>query len=197
CGVPLPAATGGEGPGDLICDDCLRWPRGWDRGRAALTYTGAGRKLVLALKHGDRPDLAPALGDWLAQAAAPLIQPDMIVVPVPLHLRRLLKRKYNQADLLARRVALAHGLPHYPHLLRRIRHTVSQDHRALSERYDNLAGALAVDQGLASRLRGRPVLVIDDVMASGATLSEAAEKLSAAGLGPISTAVLARAVKDA
>lgn len=197
CGVPLPAAAGDEDPGDLICDDCLRAPRGWDRGRAALTYTGAGRKLVLALKHGDRPDLAPALGGWLAGAAAPLIRPEMVVVPVPLHLRRLLRRKYNQAGLLARHVALAHGLLHHPHLLRRIRHTASQDHRGLPERYDNLAGALAVDHRLAARLRGRPVLLIDDVMASGATLSEAAERLSAAGLGPISVAVLARAVKDA
>lgn len=193
CGAPLP----GDPAPDLQCDDCLRLPRPWDRGRAALVYGGTARKLVLALKHGDRPDLAPALGLWLARAAADLVAPEMIVVPVPLHLRRMLRRKYNQAELLAAALSKHHGLDHQPRLLRRIRHTEGQDHRSVMDRHANVAGALAVDAARAARLRGRPVLLIDDVMASGATLAEATELLSEAGLGPISVAVLARAVKDA
>ncbi|MFN3526538.1 MAG: ComF family protein, partial [Paracoccus sp. (in: a-proteobacteria)] len=127
CGTPLP----GEAEGFLLCDGCLAVPRPWAQGRAAMIYAGTGRKLVLALKHGDRPDLAPALGRWLAQAAAPLIRPGTVVVPVPLHLRRLLRRKYNQAELLAGQVARAHTLPHQPRLLRRRRHTEGQDHRSV------------------------------------------------------------------
>lgn len=192
CGTPLP----GDPAPDLQCDDCLRLPRPWDRGRAALVYGGTGRKLVLALKHADRPDLAPSLGLWLARAAADLVVPDMIVVPVPLHLRRMLRRKYNQAELLAAAVAKHHALDHQPRLLRRVRHTDGQDHRSVMDRHANVAGALAVDPARAARLRGRPVLLIDDVMASGATLAEATERLSEAGFGPISVAVLARAVKD-
>ncbi|MFN3276266.1 MAG: ComF family protein [Paracoccus sp. (in: a-proteobacteria)] len=197
CGTTLPGGDAGENGGDLFCDDCLSVTRPWAQGRAALVYAGTGRRMVLALKHGDRPDLAPALGRWLARAAAPLIRPGTVVVPVPLHLRRLMRRKYNQAALLAAQVARAHALPHHPRLLHRHRHTEGQDHRSISDRFANIAGALSVDPAQTAALRGRPVLLIDDVMTSGATLSEAAWRLSEAGLGPIRVAVLARAVKDA
>lgn len=196
CGVPLPDDGSGQENEALICDDCLRIDRPWRRGRAAMTYAGTGRKLVLALKHGDRPDLAPHLAGWLAAAAAPLVRPGMIVAPVPLHLRRLMRRRYNQAALLSGPVARAHRLTHMPDLLLRIRHTPSQDRRDRAERLINLDGALAVNARRVAALQGRSVLLVDDVMASGATLAQAAAALLAAGSGPVSVAVLARAVKD-
>lgn len=171
-------------------------PRPWVRGRAALAYTGTGRRLTLALKHADRPDLAPALGRWLAVAAAPLVGPETLVVPVPIHPLRLLRRKYNQAALLAVAVARAHGLRVLPAALRRQRHTPMQDHRSVDDRFANVADAITVAPRAWAVLAGQPVLLIDDVMASGATLSAAAEALRAAGAGPVSVAVLARAVKD-
>lgn len=193
CGTPLPGDGGAEA--GLACDDCLARPRPWGRGRAALVYAGSGRRLVLALKHGDRPDLAPALGGWLAAAAAPLAAPDMIVVPVPLHPRRMLKRKYNQAALLGAAVARAHGLRLDAAALRRVRHTPMQDHGSVGDRFANVEGAIRVADRARARLQGRPVLLVDDVMASGATLAAAAAALAQAGAGPLSVAVLARAVK--
>lgn len=196
CGVPLPDdGTGADDP-TLTCDDCLSIARPWQRGVAAMVYAGAGRKLVLALKHGDRPDLAPALAAWLARAAAQLIGPGTVVAPIPLHLRRLLKRRYNQAALISGRVARAHRAAHLPDLLVRRRHTPGQDHRGVGERFANVAGALAVNPRRVAQVAGRPVLLVDDVMASGATMSAAADALLAAGSGPVSVAVLARAVKD-
>lgn len=192
CGAPLP----GQADDDVTCDDCLATPRPWQAGCAAMVYGGTGRRLILALKHGDRPDLAPPLGGWLARAADPLIQRDMIVAPVPLHLRRLLKRKYNQAALLADHVARRHRLSHIPDLLLRGRHTPAQDHRGVSDRFANIAGALQINPRRKDRIAGRPVLLIDDVMTSGATLTAATQVLQDAGAGPISVAVLARAVKD-
>jgi predicted amidophosphoribosyltransferase len=196
CGVPLPEGTGEAADEPLICDDCLIIPRPWDRGRAAFVYAGCGRDLVLALKHGDRPDLAPALAGWLSQAAAPLIRDAMIVAPVPIHLRRLLRRRYNQAGLISELVARRLGLQHSPDLLSRIRHSPPQDHRGFEERFNNVAGSIAVTARRRKILQGQPVLLVDDVMASGATLAMAAKALLAAGSGPISVAVLARAVKD-
>ena len=194
CGAPL--ADEGEADDTAICDDCIAMPRPWQQGRAAMVYAGTGRKLVLALKHGDRPDLAPALGGWLARAAAEIIRPDMIVAPVPLHLRRLLSRKYNQAALLSHHLARQHGLLHLPDLLRRTRHTQMQDHRGVGDRFQNLDGALAVTPRHLKRLQDRPVLLIDDVMTSGATLSVATGALRDAGAKMICVAVLARAVKE-
>lgn len=196
CGVPLPEGAGEIGDDPLLCDDCLTIPRPWDRGRAALVYAGTARDLVLALKHGDRPDLAPALADWLSRAAAPLIREGMIIAPVPIHLRRLLRRRYNQAGLISEQVARRLGLEHIPDLLSRIRHSPPQDHRNFQDRFDNVSGSIAVTARRRMRLQGRPVLLVDDVMASGATLATAAQALLAAGSGQISVAVLARAVKD-
>lgn len=199
CGAPLPGGAGGEaargGEAQLICDDCLVIARPWRHGRAAMVYAGTGRQLLLALKHADRPDLAPALGDWLARAARPMIRPGMVVVPVPVHPWRLLKRKYNQSELIAAHVARVFGLGHLPGALQRIRHTEGQDHKGVSDRFANVAGSIGVNRRQAARLEGRAILLIDDVMTSGATLAEAAEALRAAGSGPISVAVVARAVK--
>ena len=194
CGIPLPGDGGTEA--GLRCDDCLARPRPWTRGRAAVVYAGSGRRLVLALKHGDRPDLAPALGRWLAAAAAPLVAPGMVVVPVPLHPRRMLSRKYNQAALLGAAVARIHGLRLEAAGLRRVRHTPMQDHGSVGDRFANVEGAIRVADRVRARLEGRPVLLVDDVMASGATLAAAARALAEGGAGPVSVAVLARAVKE-
>lgn len=198
CGVALaPSGDACSAPHDheaILCDDCLATPRPWIKGRAALDYSGGGRRLALALKHGDRPDLAPSLGKWLAQAAAPLAMPGMIVTPVPIHPRRLLRRKYNQSALLSAAVARHLGLEHRAGLLRRLRHTPAQDHRGFQDRFDNQAGAIGVRSQPAG-LAGRPVMIVDDVMASGATMTVAANALAEAGAGPIVVAVLARAAK--
>jgi len=152
---------------------------------------------VLVLKHGARPDLAAALGGWLAAAAGPLVAPGMLAVPVPVHPLRLLKRRYNQAALLAQRVARLHGLEVAPTALRRVRNTPMQDHRDLTDRFENQQGAVAVARPWVARLQGRAVLLVDDVMASGATAAASAEALLAAGAASVDVAVLARAVKDA
>lgn len=197
CGAPLPDDGAARTPDAMLtCDDCLAIARPWTSGRAALVYSGIGRQLVLSLKHSDRPDLAPALAGWLTDAARPLIRPEMIVAPIPLHLRRLFKRKYNQAALISARVSRACGLEHRPDLLVRQKHTQMQDHRGVADRFDNLRDAIAINPRLAASVAGRPVLLVDDVMTTGATLSVATQALLEAGSGPVSVAVLARAVKD-
>ena len=205
CGVPLPddgmsddglSEDGLRGARGLVCDDCLTNPRIWSRGRAAMVYGGGARRMVLALKHGDRLDMVPALGGWLARAARPLVEPDQIVVPVPVHPRRLLKRRYNQAAQLGAQVARALGLPHHPALLRRTRHTGTQEGRGRLERIAAQRDAFAVAPDRIEMLADRPVLLIDDVMASGGTVAAAADALLRAGSGPVSVAVLARTLRD-
>lgn len=191
CGVPLP---GEPGEGTVICDDCLTIARPWNRGRAALAYQGLGRRIPLALKHGDRTDLAAPAGRWMAGAAAPMIGPDTVIVPVPLHWTRLFRRRFNQAALLARVIGAEARRPVIPDLLVRTRSTASLGARSRIDRFAELADAIAPNR--PERLDGRPVLLVDDVMTSGATLAAAAEALNRAGAASIDIAVLARAAKD-
>lgn len=194
CGTPLP---GDEAEGTRVhCDDCLRIARPWMRGRAAMIYGGNARKMVLALKHGDRQDLARPAGQWLWRAAAPILAPDMLVAPVPLHWLRLVRRRYNQSALLAASLARQAGFEQVPDLLQRIRRTASQDGRDRDARFRNIAGALRVTPRHARRVQGRHILLVDDVMTSGATLAAGTEALLAAGATAVDVVVLARVAKD-
>lgn len=188
CGTPLigPAVAGDT------CDGCLIHPPVWSRGRAAMRYDGQARSLVLALKHGDRTDLARPLGAWLARAALTLRKPDSVVVPVPLHRWRLFRRRYNQAALLGEALARAWDVPVLPDALIRPQRTASQDHKGREARFANLAGAIAPHPTRGADMRDRSVLLVDDVMASGATLNVAAKACLAAGARRVDVAVVAR-----
>lgn len=193
CGIPLPGSDPSE---RVLCDDCLATARPWDRGRAALLYHENGRRLVLALKHGDRMDLARPAALWMRKAAAPILRPDMLVVPVPLHWVRLFRRRFNQAALLSRAIARGAGLEHCPDALIRRRSTGSQDGKTRDARFANLVGAFSVPRAREARVRDRDILLVDDVMTSGATFAAATDALFAGGARSVSVLSLARVAKD-
>jgi len=190
CGVRMLVE---DSDGTEICDDCVALPRPWTQARAVFRYTGQARRLVLALKHGDRLDLARAAGPWLAGAARPLCQEGTLVVPIPLHPWRQFRRRYNQAAELARALSRQAGLPYAPEALRRTRHTPSLDHRTRDDRMDVMVGAISA-QG--DGLKDRHVLLVDDVMTSGATMAAAADAALGAGARRVDCVVLARVEKD-
>ena len=194
CGTPLPDDDAAK---EILCDDCLTVARPWARGRAALMYRDNARKLVLSLKHGDRIDLARPVAGWMARAAEPIIVPGMLVAPVPLHWLRLIKRRYNQAALLSAGIARLAGLDHCPDLLQRRRNTGSQDGLTRDGRFSNMSDALRAHPRRVRLIEGRHILLVDDVMTSGATLACAAEACIARGASDVSVLVMARVVKDA
>jgi len=193
CGTPLP----GDDPGPILCDECLAEPRPWAQGRAVFLYAGTGRRLVLAFKHADRLDLARPLGAMLHHAAKPILAPGMLVAPVPLHRFRLIRRQFNQSALLARVLAKQAGLLSCADLFERCRATPSQEGLSRADRRRNLAGAIRVSPRRVAQIAGKHVLVIDDVLTSGATLAAAAEAALEAGAAQVSVAVLARVARDA
>jgi predicted amidophosphoribosyltransferase len=189
CGAPLP----GEDDGQMVhCDACLRAPGEWNRGRAALVYTGQGRRLVLALKHGDRTDLVRPTSAWMVRAARVLLSPKPLLVPVPLHWTRLLHRRYNQSALLAQAIAAREECDCCPDALIRVAKTPMLEGYSRSERRALLSDAIRPNPRMASRLKGRRVLLVDDVMTSGSTLSACARACMDAGAKSTNVAVLAR-----
>jgi ComF family protein len=187
CGVPLHGEAGAED----VCESCTRHPPAWDRGAAALVYAGAGRRMVLALKHGDRLDTVGPLAGWMATAGRDLLPDAGLIAPVPLHWRRLLRRRYNQSAELARRLARLSGRPFAADLLTRRRATAPQD-GGRDARAANQAAAFALTPRHAAAVRGRRVLLVDDVLTSGATLSACADTLRAAGAAGVDVLALAR-----
>ena len=186
CGVPLIGAEGAD-----ACESCTRHPPAWDRGAAALVYAGAGRRMVLGLKHGDRLDLVRPLAGWMAAAGRGLLADAEMVAPVPLHWTRLVRRRYNQSAELGRALARTAGRRFVPDLLTRRRATAPQD-GGREARAANQAGAFALTQRHAGAVAGRRVLLVDDVLTSGATLSACADCLRGAGAAGVDVLVLAR-----
>ncbi len=188
CGHPFEHAV----PGDPLCGACLRRRPAYDRARAALLYDEASRPLILGFKHADETHAAPAFGRWMARAGTELLAAADLVVPVPLHRWRLFARRYNQAALLARALARETGLAVAVDLLVRHRKTPPQGRLAPALRWRNVRGAFAVRRRWRGKIAGRRVLLVDDVLTTGATAEACAATLKYAGAGAVDVLALAR-----
>jgi ComF family protein len=177
------AAEGG------LCQRCVDTPPPFERARAALNYDKASRRLVLPFKHGDRTEFVAVLARLMARAGARLAREADVLVPVPLHRRRLFVRRYNQSALLARALGRMTGRPVLVDALIRLHATRTLGGKSAAERREEVAGAFAVRPRCASLLEGRRILLIDDVMTSGATAAACAESLLAAGASAVDVLV--------
>ncbi|MEO8926488.1 MAG: ComF family protein [Caulobacteraceae bacterium] len=188
CGAPFEYDLG-VGARCAVCQG--RRPA-FDHARAACLYDEHSRDLILKLKHADRTDLAGLFARWIARAAADVLPELDGVVPVPLHRWRLLRRRYNQAAEIARPLARQAGLAYLPDALTRTRSTGSQGGKSGSGRRRNVAGAFVVAPSWRRRIEGRRLLLIDDVLTTGATVEACARALKGAGAARVDVAVIAR-----
>jgi len=188
CGAPQ-AYDASEG---VRCAACVSRRRVFDRVRAALAYDDNSRDLILKLKRADRTDLAGLFALWLGRAARDLTDDADAVVPVPLHPLRLVARRFNQAAEIARPLARRAGLAYLPGALIRRRDTASQGGKSGSGRRRNVAAAFETPKRMAARVAGKRILLIDDVITTGATAEACARALKAAGAAAVHVAAVAR-----
>ena len=190
CGTPFNAAP--QGGRERLCPTCRADPPPWRQARGALRYDPQAARLILAFKYADRPELAAALAPMMARAGATLLREAELIVPVPLHRRRLFTRRYNQAALLAGALAGLAGVPAALDLLCRTRATLPANRAAGLTRFERVAGAFAVRPGREALAEGRRVLLIDDVMTSGATAAACTLALLDVGAATVDVLVAAR-----
>ena len=187
CGRPFGAA--GQGP---LCSSCQEHPPSWGAARAALSYDDQSRRVLLPFKYGDRTELARALAPLMARAGAALLARADLLVPVPLHRWRLLGRRYNQSALLAQALSGISGRPAALDLLRRTRRTPPLGSLSPLRRAAVLAGAFEVQQNRSPMVPDARILLVDDVLTTGATAEACARVLLDAGAGSVDILAAAR-----
>jgi ComF family protein len=189
-GIPFVYDPGPE----LLSMEAIANPPAYARARAAVRYDDVARTLVHALKYQDRTDLAPAMGRWMARAGKELLAEADWLIPVPLHWRRAWHRRYNQSGALARIIERQSGVKARGDVLRRVRATEQQVGLSRPQRASNVQGAFKVSADRQSEIQGRRVVLIDDVLTSGATVDACARALLRAKAVQVDVLVFARVV---
>jgi len=189
-GIPFPFDPG---PG-ILSMEAIADPPAYARARAAVRYDDVARKLVHMLKYGDRLDLAPIMGRWMANAGRELLAEADAIVPVPLHWRRQWARRANQSALLGEIISRQSGVPLAHAALRRVKATPQQVGRSQAQRAENMQGAFRVLPQNKAEVAGRRLILVDDVLTSGATSDACARALLRAGAANVDVLVFARVV---
>lgn len=189
-GIPFVYDPGPE----MLSMEAIANPPAYQRARAAVRYDDVAKVLVHALKYQDRTDLAPAMGRWMARAGTELLDGADVLIPVPLHWRRGWSRRYNQSGALARVIAKQTAVQVAPDTLRRIRPTQQQVGLSRTDRARNVQGAFKVAADQIANVQGRRIVLIDDVLTSGATVDACARALLRAKAAQVDVLVFARVV---
>ena len=191
CGLPQEYGAGTE----TVCAACTARPPRWDRARAALVYDDLSRRPVLDLKRAGRRDGLELLAGWMGRAGAEILSEADLIMPVPLHYTRLVLRGYNQSAWLAQAVGRQAGVRVSVDALMRTRRTPSQAGLTARARRRNVSGAFRVRRGWRKAVAGAHIVLVDDVLTTGATLSACTRALKQAGARQIDVIVLARVVR--
>lgn len=191
-GTPFPHDMGGA----MLSPAAMADPPAYQRARAAARYSDVARDLVHLLKYGDRLDLVEPFGRWMARAGAEILSDADVIVPVPLHWTRLWQRRFNQSAALAGVISGIAKVPAADHILVRKRATPPQIGLDRKERAENVQGAFEARREARIEVKAKNIVLVDDVLTSGATANSCARALLRAGAKRVDVLVLARVVES-
>ncbi len=194
CGMPFDVFEGGEEVQDMMCSLCLDHPPAYENARAALRYDEESRSLLLAYKHGDKTHMALPFSQWMLNAGQDMLDSADLIVPVPLHWMRLVKRRYNQAALLAQCLSKKINIPSDTTRLKRVKATQSQGHMALKDRQKNVKSAFVIGDKDMHFFKEKRIVLVDDVYTTGSTVNECAKTLLKAEAKSVQVLTVARTV---
>lgn len=196
CGVPFGFEVGGfETEGGAHCTQCLDYPPPYESARAAIKYNDESKNLILGFKNGDQTHAALAFVPWLKMAGAQMLEGADALIPVPLHRWRLLKRRYNQSAIMARYLGKECGLPVLHQALIRTRATPTQGHLSYAERKKNVKRAFALHPAYKADIKGKTLILVDDVYTTGSTVKECTKVLMKEGAKAVHILTLARVAR--
>ena len=188
CGAPFDVPVEAE----TLCGECLAFPPVYAKARSAMIYDDASKKLVLSFKHNDRLHPVPGLATWMQRAGSEFLEQADLIAPVPLHRWRLWMRRYNQAALLALELGRLTNKAVGVDVLLRVRATPIQGHMNREARQKNVAGAFRINPRAANKVTGKNIVLVDDVLTTGATVNACASILNKAGAAKVVVLTLAK-----
>lgn len=192
CGIPFEFNS----DGDLLCASCSSHPPSYDKARAALIYNDTSKQMILGFKHGDKMHVALSFVPWLLKAGAPFWNEADIIMPVSLHRSRLMARRYNQAAVMIKALEKHVQCEVILDGLKRLRATPPQGHMKFGERQKNVRNAFVVNKTHQPRIQGKTIVLVDDVLTTGATVEECTKALKKAGAQKVFILTLARVLKS-
>jgi ComF family protein len=188
CAFPFEYDLGEE----ALCAACINHKPAYDKAFTVFTYNEHSKELIHKFKFADQTYATPYFANWIKRAAKDALEDADIIIPVPLHKLRLYKRMYNQSALLAKAIARISNVKYNPYILKRIRNTTPQSGLSQKQRQGNVKNAFAINPKQLAAIKGKNIILIDDVMTTGATIEECCKILRKAGVSKIYVVTLAR-----
>lgn len=194
CGYPFDFDMAEEGAGGL-CAACHKSRPYYQQARSCVVYNDASRDMILSFKHGDQTQSVPVFIPWLYRTGKDFWEEADYIIPVPLHRWRLLKRRFNQSAIIANYLSKKTKIPALLNCLQRVRATETQGHLQAAQRKRNVKNAFDIHPKHKAQLKGKKIVLIDDVYTTGATVNECTRALLKAGVSRVDVLTIARVVK--
>ena len=175
-----------------LCPSCIKKSFNFDMARSVAIYNEMAKNIILPFKHADRTEFANLIAKLMINNYDSFIKSVDIILPIPIHLFRMIKRKYNQSSLIGNIIAKHYSKPIYYNVLNRIKNTASQGHLGIKERKQNLKNAFSIKH--SDKIKDKIILLVDDVFTTGTTINECSKILKKYGAKKIFVITFARVI---